>query len=357
MGGLVSISTERSALNQNQSFSAHRITALPIVVLAPHNQCNCRCVMCDIWKIREPEAILMSDMERLLRSLVELGVRWVAFTGGEPQLNSNLFYFARMLRSEGIRVTLLTAGLLLEEQAEAVARNINDLIVSLDGPSTIHDQVRRVPHAFDRMKAGVRAVQQLRNEITVRGRCTVQKVNRRALRATIDTAKAIGLRSISFLAADVASTAFNHLESWSAKQRSHVALESRDVDELETEIEALISFNVADLQSGYVVERPDKLRRIVSHFRACLGELEPVSPVCNAPWHSAVIDATGDVRPCFFHPVLGNIHDQSLPEILNGPRALQFRNDLNIPVNAVCRSCVCSLHYQPEESQVVKGAG
>ena len=348
---------ERSALGRTETLSAHRITALPIVVLSPHNQCNCRCVMCDIWKIRDPEAILMSDMERLLRSLVELGVRWVAFTGGEPQLNSSLFHFARMLRSEGIRVTLLTAGLLLEEQAEAVARNIDDLIVSLDGPSGIHDRIRRVPHAFDRMKAGVRAVLQLGPEIAVRGRCTVQKMNRCALRATIDTAKSIGLRSISFLAADVTSTAFNHPESWSAKQRSPVALESREVDELDTEIEALISFNEADLQSGYVVEGPDKLRRIVRHFRACLGELEAVSPVCNAPWHSAVIDASGNVRPCFFHPVIGNLHDQSLPEILNGPRALQFRSDLNIPLNAICRNCVCSLHYQPQESQVVRGAG
>ena len=30
---------------------------LPVVVLSPHNQCNCRCVMCDIWKIREPKRL------------------------------------------------------------------------------------------------------------------------------------------------------------------------------------------------------------------------------------------------------------------------------------------------------------
>ena len=26
------------------------ITRLPILILYPHSRCNCRCVMCDIWK-------------------------------------------------------------------------------------------------------------------------------------------------------------------------------------------------------------------------------------------------------------------------------------------------------------------
>src|SRR5215472_2978030 len=149
MNTLVSISPEGSGPDRNESLRAHRITSLPIVVISPHNQCNCRCVMCDIWKIREAHEMQIADMERLLRSFGQLGVRWVVFTGGEPQLNARLFDFARMLRSEGVWVTLLTAGLLLEHQAEEVANNIDDLIVSLDGPATIHDRIRRVPRALD----------------------------------------------------------------------------------------------------------------------------------------------------------------------------------------------------------------
>jgi len=354
MNTLVSISPEGSGPDRNESLRAHRITSLPIVVISPHNQCNCRCVMCDIWKIREAQEMQIVDMERLLRSFNRLGVRWVVFTGGEPQLNARLFDFAGMLRSEGVRVTLLTAGLLLEDQAEEVANHIDDLIVSLDGPATIHDRIRRVPRALDRLRAGIQAVQRLKTAITVRGRCTVQKTNYNALRATVQTAKDIGLWSISFLAADVTSAAFNHPQDWPASQRNQIALTLREVDELEAEIEALITFNEADLRSGFVVESVDKLRRIARHFRVCLGEVEAVSPLCNAPWHSTVIDASGNVRPCFFHQPLGNIHDQSLPEVLNGPRALQFRHDLNIAMNPVCRNCVCSLHYQPEGSRVVK---
>ena len=63
---------------------------MAVVVISPHNQCNCRCVMCDIWRIREPQEITPADLERQLASFRELGVRWVVFTGGEPQMNSQL---------------------------------------------------------------------------------------------------------------------------------------------------------------------------------------------------------------------------------------------------------------------------
>ena len=63
--------------------------------------------------------------------------------------------------------------------------------------------------------------------------------------------------------------------------------------------------------SGFVLENPDKLRRIVHHFRAHLGLAEPVAPRCNAPWVSAVIESDGTVRPCFFHEPIGNATGRS----------------------------------------------
>jgi MoaA/NifB/PqqE/SkfB family radical SAM enzyme len=83
--------------------------------------------------------------------------------------------------------------------------------------------------------------------------------------------------------------------------------------------------------------------------KAHLGLAQDVAPRCNAPWVSAVIEASGDVRPCFFHPAFGNVHSQALHEIVNGPDALQFRNSLDIETNPVCRKCVCSLHIPERE--------
>jgi len=332
------------------ALAAHEIRALPVLVIFPHNQCNCRCAMCDIWRIREPKEITPADLEHQLASFREFGVRWVVFSGGEAQMNNQLFTLARMLRSEGVRVTLLTAGLLLESQAESIAATIDDVTVSLDGPPAVHNRIRRVSGAFEQMAAGVRALRHFRPEIPVAARCTVQKANHRSLCATAQSAKEIGLNSISFLAADVSSGAFNRPQGWPPERQDRVALNAEEVETLEAEVERLIHERARDLGSGFVVEKPSKLRRIVLHFRAHLGQAEHIAPRCNAPWVSAVIEASGEVRPCFFHPALGNIHSRKLHEIVNGPEALRFRSNLDVATNPICRQCVCSLHIPRQES-------
>jgi radical SAM protein with 4Fe4S-binding SPASM domain len=59
-----------------------------------------------------------------------------------------------------------------------------------------------------------------------------------------------------------------------------------------------------------------------------------------------VVETDGTVRPCFFHPPIGNIHHASLEEVVNGHQALAFRSRLDIPNNAICERCVCSLNYR-----------
>jgi len=345
MNALVSISApQESAGSDAAGLATHQIRTMPVVVLSPHNQCNCRCVMCDIWRIREPKELTLADLERQLASFRDFGVRWVVFTGGEPQMNGQLSSLARMIRAEGIRVTMLTAGLLLESHAESIAAAIDDVIVSLDGPPAVHDHIRRVPQAFQRITAGVMALRRFRPDMAVRARCTVQKANHRSLCEVVQAAKEIGLNSISFLAADLTSDAFNRPQGWLPERQERVALNVEEVNALEAEVERLISEHRLDLESGFVVESARKLRRIVLHFRAHLGQTPHVAPRCNAPWVSAVIEASGEVRPCFFHPSLGNIHNQSLHEIVNGPEALKFRAGLDIATNPVCQRCVCSLH-------------
>jgi len=82
----------------------------------------------------------------------------------------------------------------------------DDVVVSLDGPREVHDLIRNVPRAFDRLAAGVAAVRAAGGPGTrISGRCTVQRANFHALRATVAAARAVGLERLSFLAADVTS--------------------------------------------------------------------------------------------------------------------------------------------------------
>jgi len=354
MSVLIPISVSQSSDDCDRD--AHRIRTMPVVVISPHNQCNCHCVMCDIWRIREPQEITPALLAGQLAVFRELGVRWVVLTGGEPQMNGQLSSLAQMLRAEEIRVTMLTAGLLLETHAESVATNIDDVIVSLDGPPAVHDEIRRVPHAFERIAAGVAALRKFRPDMMVRARCTVQKANRQSLCEVVKAAKEIGLNSISFLAADLTSDAFNRPQGWLPERHDRVALSAEEIDVLEAEVERLIGEHRLDIESGFVVEPAGKLRRIVLHFRAHLGQTQHVAPTCNAPWISSVIEASGEVRPCFFHPSLGNIHHQTLQQIVNGPEALRFRANLDVATNPICRRCVCSLHIPDHAGHLSRGA-
>lgn len=334
--------------------AAHVIHELPVLVIMPHSRCNCRCVMCDIWRIRQIREVTARDLESHLASLRELRVRWVVFSGGEPLMHSDLWALARLLRREGIRTTLLTAGLTLERHAAAVAENLDDVIVSIDGPREIHDRIRGVPDAYRRLERGIQVLRDHRPSIQIHGRCTIQSQNFRQMRETVKAARELKLDSVSFLAADMASEAFNHAARLPASAVANIALNADEVEELAGVIARLIEEYREYFEENFIRENPEKLRRIVRHFRAHLGQATPMASRCNAPWVSAVIEADGAVRPCFFHRPFGNIQDGTLVEVLNSDAAVQFRSQLDTSTDAICQRCVCSLFLekgQPSASQ------
>jgi MoaA/NifB/PqqE/SkfB family radical SAM enzyme len=320
------------------------LTRLPILILSPHSRCNCRCVMCDIWKVTDAREISAGDLERHAASLDEMGVEWAIFSGGEPLMHSDLFRLCNILRRRNIRVTVLSTGLLLERHAQAIVANVDDVIVSLDGPREVHDRIRRVPGAFEKLSAGVRSIRALQPDFPINARCTIQCFNHAHLRAAIAEARGLGLNSISFLAADLTSTAFNRPSGWTLDRQMSVALDQEEILTLESEIESIVLANEC---RGFVAESPEKLRKIARHFRAHLGDAEPVAPLCNAPWVSVVVEADGVVRPCFFHQPIGKIDAvTSLMDVINSPKARRFRTGLDVASDSICRRCVCSLNWR-----------
>jgi Fe-coproporphyrin III synthase len=328
------------------SSSPARLASLPILILNAHSRCNCRCVMCDIWKRETNEQIRAQDLERHRNSLKSLGVRQVVLTGGEPLLHNDLSALCNFFRDRQVHLTLLTTGLLLHKRAEEVATLFDDVILSLDGPPEIHNAIRRVSGAYDLIHKGVVAVRHFNSSLPITCRTTVQKANHCHLRQTVDAARALGLDSISFLAADLTSEAFNRPLIWPGEKQSEIALNLKEVSALEEEIEQLILQYEAGIDHKYIVEPPAKLRKIARRFREHLGHLTPQAPICNAPWVSAVIEVDGSVRPCFFHRTIGNITSFTLEEVINGERAQEFRQSLDMENDATCRRCVCSLNYR-----------
>jgi MoaA/NifB/PqqE/SkfB family radical SAM enzyme len=324
----------------------NRLSTIPILLLHVHENCNCRCVMCDIWQRKGGREIDLAWLERQRSSIERLGVKHVVLTGGEPLLHSNFENLCTFLKKCGIRVTLLTTGLLLGKRAEIIAGGVDEVIVSLDGPEEVHDHVRRIKGAFRLMQDGVRAVRRYHRTMPIQARSTIQKMNYMLLRETVLAAHAVSFDSISFLAADVTSQAFNRELVWPGERQRQIVLTNSEVQELENEIEALIREYGVEIDTRFILESREKLRGIPRRFREQLGEIAPRAPRCNAPWVSAVIEVSGAIRPCFFHQRIGDASEIPLDDAINSAQGLKFRASLDVENDPICQRCVCSLNYK-----------
>ena len=326
----------------------HRIYTMPIVILMPHSRCNCRCVMCDIWKgNNNVQQLEESDIEKLLSSLITLKTKLVVMSGGEALMHPNFFRLCDILRSYKIKITILSTGLLLKKYANEIIAKTNEVIVSLDGSKEVHDKIRNIPEAFNKLKDGVAELKNLNREYRVTARCVVQKANFKDLPNIVDAAKDIGLDQISFLNADVSTDAFNRPNLWEDDKVKEVRLSRDEVDQFKEVIENLINTHSQDFKIGFIAESPEKLRRFYNYYAAFHGLCNFPTVTCNAPWVSAVIEADGSVRPCFFHAKIGNIRDSTLTESLNSSRSISFRKNLDTSTNPICKKCVCSLNLSP----------
>ncbi len=326
-----------------------RLQSLPILALSVHSACNCRCVMCDIWKANAVKReIGLEELQRHAAAIRRLHVRRVMLTGGEPLLHSNLWALCDLLRAVGIRITLVTTGLLLDVHASDVARSIDEVVVSIDGPPAVHDTIRRVPGGFARVARGVAALREYGPGSRVIARSVVQKANFVHLAKTISRVRDINVDRLSFLAADISSTAFNRPTPWDQGRRGEVALAASDLPAFADAIREVEVRCIDELRSGFVVGGAANLWRLYDYSRALARQIPFRRVRCNAPWVSAVVEPDGRLRPCFFHESYAPGDD--LESTLNGPGAIQFRRELDVTRNEICRRCVCSLSLPVTQS-------
>jgi MoaA/NifB/PqqE/SkfB family radical SAM enzyme len=331
-----------------RSLQTHKILALPIVILMPHSACNCRCVMCDIWKDNKNlKQLTEKDIADLLISLKRLGTQQVLMSGGEALLNPNFFRFCEILQNQNIRISVLSTGLTLKKSAAQLVQWVNDIIVSLDGNEEIHNRIRNIPDAYPKLKEGVQHIKTIDPDFKITARTVIHRLNFRHWPEIINSAKEIGVDQISFLPADVSSHAFNREILWSDHRQHEILLDENELPLLKEITENVIEKYAAGFVNHFIAESPEKLRKIYGYY-AAFYHLNPFPyKKCNAPWVSAVVEADGTVRPCFFHPPMGNIRNESFDTIINSKESINFRKELDTDKDSTCVKCVCYLNLSP----------
>jgi len=318
---------------------SNRTFVLPLVVFYPTSRCNSRCVSCDWWKQSGEGDLSLQEIDSVAGALPALGTRVVVFSGGEPLLRPEVFDAAAMFRARGVTLHLLTSGVLLERFADRVGRHFARVCISLDASTeALYEEVRGVA-ALGTVARGVARLRASAPDVPITARGTLHRVNFRELPRLIDRARSLDLDGISFLPADVSSYAFGRDRLPDA---STLALDGDEVRAFEETVEHTIAAYRDDFESGFVAESPEKLRRLPRYYAALRGDADFPPVRCNAPWVSVVIEANGDVRPCFFHQSIGNIRETPLRTLVTTNLAA-FRDALDMGDDPICRRCVCSL--------------
>ncbi len=304
--------------------------------------------MCDIWKDNKNlKQLSEQDVSELMTALKKFGTQQVVMSGGEALLNTNFFRLCQILKKENIKISLLTTGLSIKNNADQLLEWVDDLIVSLDGDELLHDAIRNIPNAFKKLREGVKHIKSLQPSYRITARTVIHQINFRQWQAIIDAAAEMGIDEVSFLPADVSSHAFNRQQSWSEPKQNEILISEQQLPELQAVVTALLEVNQHQFSNGFMAESPKKIQDIYQYYAAFYGLNEFPFKKCNAPWVSTVIEADGSVRPCFFHEAIGNIRDASLDQLLNSPEAISFRKGLNTHTNSTCAKCVCTLNLSP----------
>jgi len=164
-------------------FSAviHNFKDIPFdLEFAVTNRCNLRCVQCDIWRYYEenPEMIQMElgigEIEKIFSSY--RGFKVVGITGGEPFLREDLPEIVSIVAKTQRRLRSLfitTNGQLTETILTKVKETLGKLesidtrfdftlLISIDGPTDLHDYIRGFAGAHDRALETIRLLSDLR---------------------------------------------------------------------------------------------------------------------------------------------------------------------------------------------------
>jgi len=172
-------------------------------------RCDSKCIMCSNWRRRADERELtLAEIRRIFENPLFSLVEKFSLSGGEPTLREDLAQVAEVILDtcpHVKEVLLQTNGL----EPDRVIKRVKEVLtlprirkldkfsisVSLDGYGDIHEKIRRVPHAFERVTETIRRLQELQraNYFYLCSTCVVQPLNLNGLVQISDFSREIGL--------------------------------------------------------------------------------------------------------------------------------------------------------------------
>ena len=298
------------------------------------NRCNLLCTTCPrTYEELEPPADMSWDLFTSIVDQVPSIQRAVLHGVGEPMLVKNLPQMVRYLKDRGVYVLFNTNGTVLNEKngRALIAAELDELRVSLDAANAKSYRAIRGKDYFNRILRNVRAfcvLQEREGHAKPRVsawltglRETIEELPEFVKVAAEIGVKEVYLQRMVFFSEDAVGHARPDQALYERLSREEASLIDRAV--------ALAkSLGLAFSASGAASEPGMSLRRS--------SDGSPWS-LCRRPWTVMYFTANGRALPCCIAPfsqrgyenyTLGDVTQQTLREIWNGPAYRKFRSAL-----------------------------
>ena len=295
-------------------------------------RCNSRCVMCSDWKTGANSGELtLAEIREIFGNRLFDSVEKFILSGGEQTLREDLVEIAEVALQCCPRVkelVLLSNGLETSRvvdsvkalSALAVNRKLGRLAVSvsIDGCEGVHEEIRRVPRAFERVAETARQLKALQAETPFyfHAVCVVQPLNLGGLVEVAEYGSELGL-PITFVPVCVG-------DSFVPDSRSEAAL--RFTDEQLAKLEAVFT---GELQTSLGLSNVPLWRE---YFRITRGHKRRVP--CILRRHFAGVDGDGTLYMCNA--------DSSLDQLWFSEEAKRLRDTAEQGICTRCTVC-CDL--------------
>ncbi len=134
--------------------------------------CQSRCLTCNIWEIKPKNELTIDEIRDFASK--NTSFRWIALTGGEPFLRSDIVEIVKAFKehSKGMyMLTIPTNSLCNPDKLEGQMRQILELKIpkvaitlSLDGHGELHDKIRGIPGNYKKVLENYRRFKELKKD-------------------------------------------------------------------------------------------------------------------------------------------------------------------------------------------------
>jgi radical SAM protein with 4Fe4S-binding SPASM domain len=360
LGGLV---RKHVSVNHDYYLKKGESSKMNMVSIKITNMCNLRCKMCGQWGEtgynleKQSEEIKKVVPLETYKKLVDdvAGIKPIFYIwGGEPFLYPDMIPLLRHLKKNKIITTIVTNGIKLKETAkDLVDIGLDALMLSLDGPKKVHNQIRGSEECYDKLAEGIDEV--LRQKKLMKKKkpyimllTTISKYNADYLEDIFEEAKNLHADCLVvyyswFTTKDVGETHTRIMQkklnctpfAW----KGYIGEFSRvNTDSLSAAVRRIkqkeYPFNhifIPDLKEADISRYYESPKNMFGYKR------------CIMPWLTAELMPNGDVSLCRDYPdyKIGNITQDSIINIFNSEKAKKFRQVLKeegglFPICARC---------------------